>query len=112
MSPSASGSPSLPSAIDESWGSSSQSHLIKGIRRTNASEMSTLTFSCNCLANDAANGLVETKHIQKYATNLGQVKATDGGTRRNIGFQHIREDFDVIKVAQHVDVLCGLGHQR
>ena len=85
---------------------------MAGISRANVAAMSTLTFSCNRLADDAADGLVETKHIQKYATDLGQVEATDRGARGNIGFQHVREDFDVIRVAQHVDVLCSLCHQR
>ncbi len=70
------------------------------------------TLFLDGVTNNAADCFVKSKHIQEDAAQLGKIKATNGRTRRDIGFKDVSKDLDVIRARKHIHILGSLGHQR
>lgn len=70
-----------------------------------------LTFPCNGFADDTTDGFVQAQHIEEYATDLRKVETTNGRACRDICFEDVGQNFDIVQVAQYIYVLCSLGHE-
>lgn len=64
------------------------------------------------LADNATDSLVEPEHIKEDAAELREVETADRSARRNIRFQDIRENFNVVVDRKDIEILGSLSHKR
>lgn len=62
------------------------------LRRTRSDQ----TISGNSIANDSRNSSVEVEHIFVNSGNLGKEESSNACACRNIGFEDVGENFDVL----------------
>jgi hypothetical protein len=66
------------------------------------------TFGSNGGANDTAHGFVKFKHVQEVTAYLGHEKSSNRDTSRDVGFQYIIENFNILGAGENIHVARGL----
>ena len=70
------------------------------------------TFICDSHADHTADCLVQLQHVKKYPADLRHEERPDACACRNICFENIGQELDIVLRPENVPIRLGLLHHR